>query len=90
MPQIHVGINELNERVQIPEARATDAERQAQAARQELARSQQAGAKGKEKGATPPQLDEGIGAFEPKYQLQPFEAEEDKWREWVRVFRIWW
>ena len=40
------GMNELNERLQNAEARATEAERQAQATQQELARSQ-AGVKGK-------------------------------------------
>ena len=49
MQQLLVGMNELNEGVQIAEARATDAERQAQATQQELARSQQAGAEGQEK-----------------------------------------
>ena len=24
-----------------------------------------------------------------KYQPQPFEGEDDKWREWARVFRSW-
>ena len=23
------------------------------------------------------------------YQPQPFEGEDDKWREWARVFRSW-
>ena len=59
--QILAGMNELNERVQ-NEARATEAERQAQATQQELARSQ-AGVKGKEKGAAVPlQQAQGIGA----------------------------
>ena len=48
--QILAGTSELNERVQNAEARATEAERQAQVTQQELARSQ-AGLKGKEKGA---------------------------------------
>ena len=39
MQQAFVGMNELNERVRAAEARGTDAERQAQAALQELARS---------------------------------------------------
>ena len=38
-------------------------QRQAQAARQELARSQQAGAKGKLKVAAPPEQEPGSGAF---------------------------
>ena len=59
--QILAGMTELNERVQ-NEARATEAERQAQATQQELARSQ-AGVKGKEKGAAVPlQQAQGIGA----------------------------
>ena len=45
MHQILAGTNELNERVQNAEARATEAERQAQVTQQELARSQ-AGVKG--------------------------------------------
>ena len=46
MQQNLAGTNELNERVQNAEARATDSERQAQATQQELARSE-AGVKGK-------------------------------------------
>ena len=69
------------------EARATEAERQAQATQQELARSQ-VGAKGKENSAAVPlQQEQGIGAFVSKYQPQPFKGEDDKWREWARVFR---
>ena len=76
--QILAGMNELNERVQNTEARATEAERQAQATQQELTRLQ-AGVKGKEKGAAVPlQLEQGIGAFASKYQPQPFEGEDDK------------
>ena len=37
--QLIVGVNELNETVRAAEARATEAERQAHAAQQELARS---------------------------------------------------
>ena len=37
----------------------------------------------------PPQQEQGIGAFASKYQPQPFEGEDDKWREWARVFRSW-
>ena len=65
---------------------ATEAERQAQATHQELAQPQ-AGVKGKGKGAAVPlQQEQGIGAFAPKYQPQPFEGKDDKWREWARVF----
>ena len=68
MQQILADMNELNERVQNAEARATEAERQAQATQQELARSQ-AGVKGKGKGAAVPlQQEQGIGAFASKYQ----------------------
>ena len=37
----------------------------------------------------PLQQEQGIGAFAPKWQPQPFEGEDDKWREWARVFRRW-
>ena len=30
-----------------------------------------------------------IRAFASRYQPQPFEGEDDKWREWARVFRSW-
>ena len=74
MQQIFVGMSELNERAQNAEARAIEAERQAQATQQELARSQ-AGVKGKEKGAAvPSQQEQGIGAFASKYQPQPLEG----------------
>ena len=46
MQQLLAGMIELNERARVAEARPTDAEQQAQATQQELARSQQAGAKG--------------------------------------------
>ena len=47
--------------------------------------------KAKGKGAAVPlQQEQGIGAFfASKYQPQPFEGEDDKWREWARVFRSW-
>ena len=81
MQQILAGMNELNQMVQKAEARATEAERQAPATQLELARSQ-LGVKGKEKGAAVPlQHDQGIGAFASKYQPQPFEGEDDKWRK---------
>ena len=81
MQQILAGINELNERVQSAEARATATERQAQATQQELVPSQ-AGSKGKKKGASvPPQQEQGVGAFVSKDQPQPFKGEDDKWRE---------
>ena len=76
----------MNERVQNAEARATEAERQAQATQQELSRSQ-AGVKGKGKSATVPlQQEQGIGAFASKYQPQTCEGVDDKWSEWARVF----
>ena len=88
MQQLLAGTQELNERARAAEARA-DAERQAQATQQELARSQQAGAKGREEVVTALQPEQGIGAFASKYQPQSFEGEDDKWRAWARVFRSW-
>ena len=86
MQQILAGMNELNERAQNAEARVTEGERQAQATQQGLARSQ-AAVEGKDKGAAVPlQQEQGIGTFASKYQPQPFEGEDDKWREWARVF----
>ena len=35
------------------------------------------------------QQEQGIGTFASKYQPQPLEGEDDKWREWARVFRSW-
>ena len=66
-------MNELNERVQNAEARAMEAERQAQATQQELTRSQ-VGVKGKGEGAAVPQQQR----FASKYQPPPFKSEEDK------------
>ena len=67
----------------------TEAERQAWEIQQELVQAQ-AGAKEKVKGAAVPlQQEQGIGAFASKYQPQPFEGEDDKWREWARIFRSW-
>ena len=61
MQQILAGMSELNERVQNAKAPATEAEQQAQATQQELARSQ-AGVEGKGKGAAVPlQQEQGIG-----------------------------
>ena len=89
MQQILVGMNKLNERVHNAEARATEAERQAQEIQQELVRAQ-AVVKGKGKGAAVPlQQTQGTGAFASKYQPQLFESEDDKWREWAQVFRNW-
>ena len=90
MRQILACMNELNDRAQNAEARATEAERHAQATQQELVRSN-AGVKAKGKGAAVPlQQEQGIGAFfASKYQPQPFEGEDDKWREWAGVFRSW-
>ena len=77
MQQILAGMNELNERVQSAEARATEAERQAQATQQELVRSQGMGTFA----PVPLQQEQGIDAFASKYQPQPLEGEDDKWRE---------
>ena len=38
---------------------------------------------------TGPARERGIGAFASKYQPAPFEGEDDKWKEWCRVFRSW-
>ena len=62
MQQILAGINELNERVQNAEARATEAERQAQATQQELTRSQ-AVVKAGEDCSSATTTGAGIGAF---------------------------
>ena len=84
--QIFAGMNELNERGQNAEARATEGEREVQATQQELEGSQ-AGVKGKGKSAAvPPQQERGIGEFASKYQPQPFDGEDDKWREGARFF----
>ena len=37
----------------------------------------------------PTQHEQRIGAFALKCQLQPFDVEDDKWRDWARVFRSW-
>ena len=88
MQQILAGKNVLNERVQNAEVRATEGERQAQETQQKLVRSH-AGVNGKVKGAAVPLLQEqGIGAFASKYQVQPYEGEDEKWREWARVWTI--
>ena len=82
MQQILAGVHNA-------EARATEAERQAQATQQELPRFQ-ASVEGKGEGAAVPlQQEQGIGAFASKYQPHPFEGEDDKRREWARVFRSW-
>ena len=89
MQQLLAGMIELNERARVAEARPTDAEQQTQATQQELARSQQAGAKGREEVVTALQPEQRIGAFASKHQPQPFEGEDDKWRAWAGVFRSW-
>ena len=89
MQQVVAGMSELNERFLAAEASAAEAERQPQATQQELMRSQ-AGAKRKGTFLTEsPQQEQGIGAFALKYQPSPFEDEDDKWKEWTRVFRSW-
>ena len=86
MQQILAGTNELHERVQNAEARATEAERQAQETQQELARSQ-AGVNVKEIGAAvPSQQEQGIGAFCVKV---PASAVRVRGRQGARVFRSW-
>ena len=86
MQQILAGMNELNERVQNGEARATEAERrQAHATQQELARSQ-AGVKGKGKNAAVYNRSRGSTCLRRSISLK---GEDDNWREWTRVFRSW-
>ena len=89
MQQMLAGMHELNERVRTAEARATEAERQAQATQQEPVRSQ-ARVKGKRKvAAVLVQQEQGFGTFASKYQPPPFDGEDDKWKEWARFFRGW-
>ena len=89
LQSIFAGMNEWNERGQNAEARATEAVREAQTTQQDFARSQ-AGVKGREKGAAVPlQQEQRMCAFVSKYQPQPFDGKDDKWREWSRVFRSW-
>ena len=73
-------MNELNERVQ--HAEATEAERQAQATQQELARSQ-AGVKGKRKSAAVPSTTRGAGDRRVWVNVSawPIAGEIDKMRE---------
>ena len=83
MQQILAGMNELNERVQNAEQRKLS-DKLRQHSKNLPDRNQE----GKEKGAEVPlQQEQGIGAFASKYQPQPFEGEDDKWRERARVFR---
>ena len=77
MQQIVAGMNELNERVQNAEARITEAERHAGTCTI-ASWSERKGERCRRATAT--------GS---KYQPQPFEGEDDKWREWARVFRSW-
>ena len=56
---------------------------------QELANQQPTSAKEKGEAPAPTNLEQGIGAFASKYQPQPFDGEDDRWREWFKVFRSW-
>ena len=87
MQQILAGMNELNETSQNAEARATEAERQAQQEPCTIVGWSE-WKKGKSV-AVPLQQEQEIGAFASKYQPQPCEGEGDKWRDWARVFRSW-
>ena len=101
MEQLQAHLAALNQRIldaetkaQQAEARAVQAEQQSQATQQGLAQVQQARQKGqgKGKGGEPGvshNQEWGIGAFASKYQPQPFEGEDDKWKDWARVFRSW-
>ena len=84
MQQILAGMSKLNQRVQNAK---TEAERQDQATQQELARSQAGSDRKGERCSSVLQQEQGIGAF--ASESQPFEGEDDKWREWARVFHSW-
>ena len=75
-------MTEMHREYKKTEARATEAERQAQATQQELARSQVGVERKKKSAAVPLQQEQGgrRGAFASKYQPQSFEGEDDKWR----------
>ena len=88
MQQNLAGMNDLNERVQNAEARSTQAERQAQATQQELAQSQ-AGVKGRGRRVQQCHYNRSKGSarLRRNTSLSRVEGEDDKWREWARVFR---
>ena len=75
----------MSQRVDAAEARAAEAERQAQSTQQALSRSQHEATdydpKGTGKGLHA-LVEPGIGAFASKYQPQQFEGKEDKWKDW--------
>ena len=81
-------MQELVSRVQQAEARAGQAEQQAQRTQQVLAQmQQQQQQRGQTKGGNGRGFESGIGSFASKYQPPSFEGEDDKWKEWARVFR---
>ena len=88
--QILAGMNELSERVQNFEARATEAERQAQATQQELTRSQ-AGVKGKEKRAAVPlqQWSKGSARIRRSTSLSRSKARTTSGENGLEFFRSW-
>ena len=45
--------------------------------------------KGQMKGRNCRGYESGIGSFASKYQPPSFEGEDEKWKEWARVFRSW-
>ena len=45
--------------------------------------------KGQMKGGSGRGYESGIGSFASKYQPPSFEGEDEKWKEWARVFRSW-
>ena len=50
---------------------------------------QQQQQKGQMKGGNGRGYESGIGSFASKYQPPSFEGEDEKWKEWARVFRSW-
>ena len=88
--QMMARMQELVNRVQQAEARAGQAEQQAQQTQQVLAQmQQQQQQKGQMKGGNGRGYESGIGSFASKYQPPSFEGQDEKWKEWARVFRSW-
>ena len=90
--QVMARMQELVNRVQQAEARAGQAEQQAQQTQQvltQMQQQQQQQQKGQMKGGNGRGYESGIGSFVSKYQPPSFEGEDEKWKEWARVFRSW-
>ena len=83
------GTVELNDKVVQAEERPTEAEQQTDATQQDLDRLQQTKSRGKWKAPAPTHLEQGTVAFEKKYQPQPFDGEDDRWRARARVGHSW-